>query len=62
MDKRYRTRFQISAKKNSHSKLNFQKTDSNFKLKSAVNSVDKDIYYDDVIYYDGGDVQGYGDS
>ena len=27
-----------------------------------VTTTNKDIYYDDVIYYDGGDVYGYGDS
>ena len=62
MDKRYRTRFQVSAKKNNYSDLHFQKTDSSFKLKSALDSKDKDLYYDEVIYYDGGDVHGYGDS
>lgn len=62
MDKRYQTRFQVSSKKNNYSKLNFRKTDSSFKVKSSLDPVDKEIYYDDIVYYDGGDVYGYGDS
>lgn len=62
MDKNYITRFQFSGKSQNYSKLNFTKTNSNFKVKSALDSKDKDIYYDEVIYYDGGDVKGYGDS
>lgn len=60
MNNVYKTSFQISAKKKNYSKLDFSKTDSSFKIKSALNSTDKDIYYDEVIYYDGGDVYGHG--
>lgn len=61
MNNVYKTSFQVNAKKKNYSKLNFTKTDSNFKVQSALDSTDKEIYYDDVIYYDGGDVYGYGD-
>ena len=60
MNNIYKTSFQIGAKKKNYSKLDFSKTDSSFKVKSALNSTDKDIYYDEVIYYDGGDVYGHG--
>lgn len=53
--------FQISPKINDYSNVNFEKTNSNFKVQSALDSTDKEIFYDDIIYYDGGDVHGYGD-
>ena len=61
MNNAYKTSFQINAKKKNYSKLKFEKTDSSFKIKSALDSTDKEIYYDEIIYYDGGGVHGYGD-
>ena len=42
--------------------LKFNRTSNNFKPKAEVTPIEQDIYYDEVIYYDGGDVHGYGDS
>ena len=47
---------------NSFSKIKFNKTQNTFKPKAEVTPVEQDIYYDEIIYYDGGDVHGYGDS
>ena len=47
---------------NSFSKTKFNKTQNTFKPKAEVTPVEQDIYYDEIIYYDGGDVHGYGDS
>lgn len=36
-------------------------TDKTFKIKFENTPTEQDIYYDEVIYYDGGNVEGYGD-
>jgi hypothetical protein len=41
--------------------VNLTTSSKGFKPKTEVNPTDKDIYYDEIIYYDGGDVEGYGD-
>ena len=45
----------------SYSDINFQKTSNDFAPDTHIKPTDEDIYYDEVIYYDGGDVYGYGD-
>ena len=42
--------------------IGFNRTQNTFKPKAEVTPVEQDIYYDAIIYYDGGDVHGYGDS
>jgi len=41
--------------------MKFNRTQNTFKPKAEVTPVETDIYYDEIIYYDGGDVHGYGD-
>ena len=53
---------QFNSSGNVYSKLKFNRTSNNFKPKAEVTPTEEDIYYDEVIYYDGGDVHGYGDS
>lgn len=53
---------QFNSSKNVYSKLKFNRTSNNFEPKAEVTPTEQDIYYDEVIYYDGGDVNGYGDS
>ena len=59
-DRSFRVKFNSS--NNSFSKIKFNKTQNTFKPKAEVTPVEQDIYYDEIIYYDGGDVYGYGDS
>ena len=47
---------------NLYKKLVLNKTENNINTHTAVTPTKEDIYYDEVIYYDGGDVYGYGDS
>lgn len=42
-------------------KTKFNKTKNHFKPKAEVTPVEQEIYYDEVIYYDGGNIEGYGD-
>ena len=53
---------QFNSSNNFYSKLKFNRTSNNFKPKAEVTPTEQDIYYDEIIYYDGGDVYGYGDS
>ena len=55
-------KIQFNSSKNIYSNLKFNRTSNNFKPKAEVTPTEQDIYYDEVIYYDGGDVNGYGDS
>ena len=59
-DRSFRVKFNSST--NTYSKVKFNKSQNNFKPKSEITPTEQDIYYDEVIYYDGGDVKGYGDS
>lgn len=43
-------------------KPKFGKTESHFKPKAEVTPVEQDIYYDEVVYYDGGNIEGYGNN
>lgn len=53
---------QFNSSNNTYSKIGFNRTSNNFKPKAEVTPAEQDIYYDEIIYYDGGDVYGYGDS
>lgn len=59
-DRSFKVKFNSST--NSFSKIGFNRTQNTFKSKAEVTPVEQDIYYDEIIYYDGGDVHGYGDS
>lgn len=59
-DRSFKVQFNSSS--NVYSKLQFNRTSNNFKPKAEVTPTEQDIYYDEIIYYDGGDVHGYGDS
>ena len=51
---------QFNSSENFYGKLKFNQTKNTFKPKAEVTPVEEDIYYDEVIYYDGGNVEGYG--
>lgn len=53
-------KIKFNSSNNTYSKIGFSKTQNNFEPKTEVTPVEKDIYYDEVIYYDGGDAKGYG--
>ena len=55
-------KIQFNTSDNTYSKLKFNRTSNGFTPKAEITPVEQDIYYDEVIYYDGGDVHGYGDS
>lgn len=50
----------FNSSENSYSNLKFSKTKNYFKPKSEITPTKEDIYYDEVVYYDGGNVKGYG--
>ncbi len=41
-------------------KLKFTKTSSDLDISTHVRPSEEDIYYDEIVYYDGGGVEGYG--
>jgi len=53
---------QFNTINNMYSKLRFSRSSNTFKPKTEVTPTEQDIYHDEIIYYDGGDVYGYGDS
>lgn len=53
--------FKIKFNTNKAFKVKFDKSESHFKPKAEVTPVEQEIYYDEVIYYDGGNIEGYGD-
>ena len=59
-DRSFKVQFNTSS--NAYSKIKFNKTSNNFKPKAEVTPVEQEVYYDEIVYYDGGDVHGYGDS
>ena len=59
MEKVFKTVFNSS--QNNYSKIKFTKTSTIMDTKMNMNSKPEEIYYDDVIIYDGGGVDGYGD-
>ena len=52
---------QFNSSNNLYSNIKFNKTQNTFTPKAEVTPVEEDIYYDEVVYYDGGNVEGYGD-
>lgn len=58
-DRAFRPKFTSS--NNAYSNIKFGKSANTFKPKTAITPTQQDIYYDEVIYYDGGNVEGYGD-
>lgn len=59
MEKVFKTVFNSSH--NNYSKIKFKKTSTIIDTKINMSSKPEEIYYDDVIIYDGGGVDGYGD-
>ena len=59
-DRSFKVQFNTSG--NTYSKIKFSRTTNNFKPKAEVTPTEQDIYYDEIIYYDGGGVHGYGDN
>ena len=48
-------------KSNSSFGTKFDKTDNSIDTKTDINNTpEEDVWYDEVIYYDGGGVEGYG--
>lgn len=59
-DRRFNVSFNSSIQQNMKVKLN--KVDSNVDININTSKVETgDTYYDEIIYYDGGGVEGYGD-
>lgn len=58
MEKVFKTVFNSS--QNNYSKIKFTKTSTIIDTKIDINNRPEEIYYDDVIIYDGGGVDGYG--
>ena len=56
-DRSFKVQFNTS--NNFYSKIKFSKTENHFKPKAEVTPKEEDIYYDEVIYYDGGGVDGW---
>lgn len=56
------TKVKFNPSESSYKSIKFQRTDRTFRPKAEVTPVEQDIYYDEIIYYDGGDVKGYGDN
>lgn len=50
---------QFNSTNNSYSKIKFNKTTNHFQPKTEVTPTEEDIYYDEIIYYDGGGVDGW---
>lgn len=57
-DNRFKLKF--SSAKSEFSNLKFNKTSNDFGINTNVHSTDEDVYYDEIVYYDGGGVEGYG--
>jgi hypothetical protein len=59
MEKHFKTIFNSS--QNTFGKVKFTKSSNNFNTKMDTNyGKPEDIYYDEVVIYDGGGVEGYG--
>ncbi len=54
-------KLKFSSAKSEFSNLKFSKTSNNIGVDTHMRPTDEDIYYDEVVYYDGGGVEGYGD-
>lgn len=51
---------QFTGSNSLYSNTQFNDSQNTFIPKAEVTPVEEDIYYDEVIYYDGGNVEGYG--
>lgn len=59
-DRTFKVTLNTSRSKPIKTKMN--KTDSNVEVRINTNTVEsEDTYYDEIYYYDGGGVEGYGD-
>ena len=45
-----------------YSNIGFHKTTNDFSPDAHIKPDSEDIYYDEIVFYDGGDVYGYGDN
>ena len=61
MDINKTMKVKFSSTETAYSNIGFHKTSNDFSPDTHIKPTDEDIYYDEVIYYDGGDVYGYGD-
>lgn len=52
-------KIQFNTSNNTYSKIKFVKTENHFKPKAEVTPKEEDVYYDEIIYYDGGGVDGW---
>lgn len=52
-------KIQFNSSNNSYSKIKFNKTENHFQPKAEITPTEEDIYYDEIIYYDGGGVEGW---
>ena len=57
-DRSFKMKFNSS--NNSYSTIQFNRTSNDFAPKAEVTPTEENIYYDEVVFYDGGDVNGYG--
>ena len=57
-DKQFEVHFN-SSNNSFSSKINLNNTSNTFKPKAEVTPTEEDIYYDEIIYYDGGGVDGW---
>ena len=51
---------QFNSSNNAFSGIGFNKVSNSFSPSTGIKPTSEDIYYDEVIFYDGGDVEGYG--
>ena len=51
---------QFNSTGNTFSNVGFNKISNTFSPSTGIKPTSEEIYYDEVIYYDGGDVKGYG--
>lgn len=54
--------FRVKFNTNKTFKTSFNKIERHFKPKAEVTPKEQEIYYDEVMYYDGGNIEGYGDN
>ena len=52
-------KIQFNSSNNSYPKVKFNKTENYFSPKAEITPTEEDIYYDEIIYYDGGGVEGW---
>jgi len=52
-------KIQFNTSNNTYSKIKFVKSENHFKPKAEVTPKEEDVYYDEIIYYDGGGVDGW---